>query len=50
MFTIRARSNYLLSTKECGLLTYMRLRGIASGLLINFNVQALLAGVRRLLL
>jgi GxxExxY protein len=40
----------LLPIHSSQLLTYMRLQGIASGLLINFNVQALLAGVRRLLL
>jgi GxxExxY protein len=32
------------------LLTYMRLQHIESGLLINFNVEVLFDGVRRLLL
>ena len=31
------------------LLTYMRLRGISSGLLINFNVQTLIHGIKRIL-
>src|SRR6476620_8753439 len=32
------------------LMTYMRLRGIPSGLLLNFNVQFLHQGIKRLLL
>ena len=40
----------LLPIHSSQLLTYMRLRSIASGLLINFNVQVLVAGIRRLLL
>jgi GxxExxY protein len=32
------------------LMTYMRLRGISSGLLLNFNVQFLHQGIKRLLL
>jgi GxxExxY protein len=39
----------LLPIHSSQLLTYMRLQGLASGLLINFNVQTLLQGVRRLL-
>jgi GxxExxY protein len=31
------------------LLTYMRLRGVPSGLLINFNVNVLHKGIRRML-
>jgi GxxExxY protein len=40
----------LLPIHSSQLLTYMRLRGVESGLLINFNVEVLLDGVRRLLL
>ena len=40
----------LLPIHSSQLLTYMRLRLIEIGLLINFNVQALFDGVRRLLL
>jgi GxxExxY protein len=40
----------LLPIHSSQLLTYMRLRQVESGLLINFNVQVLFDGVRRLLL
>jgi GxxExxY protein len=37
----------LLSIHSAQLLTYMRLRSITAGLLINFNVETLIQGVRR---
>jgi GxxExxY protein len=37
----------LLSIHSAQLLTYMRLRGISAGLLINFNVEILVQGIRR---
>jgi GxxExxY protein len=40
----------LLPIHECQLLTYMRLRGIHTGLLINFKVPVLKEGLRRILL
>ena len=40
----------LLSIHSAQLLTYMRLRGISAGLLINFNVETLTRGIRRRLL
>lgn len=39
----------LLPIHSSQLMTYMRLRGLSSGLLINFNVDSLLHGLRRLL-
>lgn len=38
----------LLPVHEAQLLTYLRLSGLAVGLLINFNVAALRSGLRRL--
>jgi GxxExxY protein len=40
----------LLPIHDCQLLTYMRLRGINAGLLINFKVPVLKDGLRRILL
>ena len=40
----------LLPIHECQLLTYMRLRGIEAGLLINFKVPVLKDGLKRMLL
>jgi GxxExxY protein len=40
----------LLPIHECQLMTYMRLRGITTGLLINFKVPLLKEGMRRILL
>ena len=40
----------LLPIHSSQLLTYMRFRKAASGLLINFNIQVLSDGVRRILL
>jgi GxxExxY protein len=37
----------LLSIHSAQLLTYMQLRGISAGLLINFNVEILTQGIRR---
>ena len=39
----------LLPIHSSQLLTYMRLRRISSGLLINFNVPSLFQGIRRIL-
>jgi GxxExxY protein len=39
----------LLPIHSSQLLTYMRLQGISSGLLINFNVHTLFQGLKRLL-
>ncbi len=39
----------LLPIHSSQLLTYMRLRGISSGLLINFDVPSLLQGIKRML-
>jgi GxxExxY protein len=39
----------LLPLHSAQLLTYMRLQGISSGLLMNFNVEALPRGIRRIL-
>jgi GxxExxY protein len=39
----------LLPIHSSQLMTYMRLRRLSSGLLINFNVQTLLHGLRRVL-
>jgi GxxExxY protein len=40
----------LLPVHSAQLITYMRLQGVSSGLLINFNVQLLPHGIRRMLL
>ena len=40
----------LLPVHEAQLLTYMRLSGVRTGLLINFNVPVLKDGIRRLVL
>lgn len=40
----------LLPIHECQLLTYMRLRGLEAGLLINFKVPLLKDGLKRFLL
>lgn len=40
----------LLPLHSSQLMTYMRLRGVASGLLMNFNVDLLPHGIKRLLL
>ena len=40
----------LLPINSAQLMTYMRLRGISSGLLMNFNVPILPQGIRRILL
>ena len=40
----------LLPIHECQLLTYMRLRGLEAGLLINFKVPLLRDGLKRVLL
>jgi GxxExxY protein len=40
----------LLPIHECQLLTYMRLRNIDAGLLINFKVPFLVDGIKRMLL
>jgi GxxExxY protein len=40
----------LLPIHSAQLLTYMRLRGVSSGILMNFNVHLLPHGIRRLLL
>ena len=40
----------LLPIHECQLLTYLRLRGITTGLLINFKVPLLRDGIKRILL
>jgi hypothetical protein len=37
-------------TASLGLLTYLRLAGIKTGLLINFNVPLLRQGIQRLVL
>jgi GxxExxY protein len=39
----------LLPIHSSQLMTYMRLQRVASGLLINFNVQTLVDGLRRIL-
>lgn len=39
--------NEILGIHEAQLLTYMKLTGIQTGLLINFNVQKLVDGIRR---
>ena len=39
----------LISVHEAQLLTYLRLRQLSAGLLINFNVKVLHEGVKRLL-
>jgi GxxExxY protein len=39
----------LLPVHSAQLLTYMRLRGISSGLLINFNVPTLFQAIKRIL-
>lgn len=39
----------LLPIHASQLMTYMRLQGLSSGLLINFNVQTLFHGLRRML-
>jgi GxxExxY protein len=39
----------LLPVHSSQLMTYMRLRGVSSGLLINFNVATLIHGIRRVL-
>lgn len=41
---------HLLPIHEAQLLTYMKLRGISTGLLLNFNVPLLKNGVKRLVL
>ena len=40
----------LLPIHSAQLMTYMRLRGMSSGLLLNFNVTILPLGIRRILL
>jgi GxxExxY protein len=40
----------LLPIHSAQLLTYMRLRGVSSGLLMNFNVHLLPQGIKRMLL
>ena len=40
----------LLSIHEAQLLTYLRLTGLKTGLLINFNTAVLKDGIRRLVL
>ena len=40
----------LLPIHECQLLTYMRLRGVSAGLLLNFKVPLLKEGIKRILL
>jgi GxxExxY protein len=40
----------LLPIHSAQLMTYMRLQGVSSGLLMNFNVAVLPQGVRRILL
>ena len=40
----------LLSIHEAQVMTYLRLTGLQVGLLINFNVSSLKAGIRRLAL
>jgi GxxExxY protein len=40
----------LISIHEAQLLTYMKLAGIKTGLLINFNVSRLREGIRRFVL
>lgn len=40
----------LLSIHEAQLLTYLRLTGIHTGLLLNFNVPALRRGIKRMVL
>jgi len=42
--------NTLLGIHHAQLLTYMKLAGIKIGLLINFNVQQLKSGIKRLVL
>jgi GxxExxY protein len=39
----------LLPIHSSQLMTYMRLRGVSSGLLLNFNVEILPSGIKRLL-
>jgi GxxExxY protein len=39
----------LLPVHSAQLMTYMRLRAVPSGLLINFNVQTLFHGIKRIL-
>ena len=41
---------HLLPIHEAQLLTYMKLRGISTGLLLNFNVPLLKNGIKRLVL
>lgn len=41
--------NKLLPIHSSQLMTYMRLQRVAAGLLINFNVQTLFQGLRRIL-
>jgi GxxExxY protein len=41
---------HLLPIHECQLMTYMRLRGISAGLLINFKVPLLKDGIKRIML
>ena len=40
----------LLPIHAAQLITYMRLRGVSAGLLVNFNVEVLLQGIKRKLL
>jgi GxxExxY protein len=40
----------LLPTHSAQLITYMRLQGVSSGLLMNFNVYLLPHGIKRMLL
>ena len=40
----------LLPIHSSQLMTYMRLQGVSSGLLINFNVAILSQGIKRILL
>jgi GxxExxY protein len=40
----------LLPIHSAQLITYMRLQGVSSGILMNFNVHLLPQGIRRLLL
>ena len=39
---------YILGIHEAQIITYMKLAGVSSGLILNFNVTVLRAGIRRL--